>query len=989
MKGSKMRINRLFLSVVICAALFVSESPAKQSGGGVQDVIDSGDSVLTANNHYRTYEIKGGAAEFACDNLRIRIAANSQIVSIKHLPSGKELLDLSKPNMGFYLVGRNRQIFKFAEFHKLSADTYMVVSKHRTQKVIFSVVPSKKYIAFRIKELVGISKTSSYTLMFGIEGDQKLRPMPLDYMTFISGNEIERRFPVTWPVLWLRGDDWKGEKIPRGGFALYLDEGEDHEDDVLAHIWANEGLPHPKVEWQWNVPGVKRWMKWWTEVFSDRSSFWYSHPKGPEEFERLLPYLDRMDVREVHFYHWIWRDNAHHMWVKKSDFFPNGRDDLMKFAKRLKNNYDISLSLHYNWCEINLDDALFVGTAPRKDLAGWGTGKLAKPIDETAATIYFEPDPGVELPSAEWHDQPPPALNHWAHFNFVHIDNEIIKFDQALNTENDVWVLRGCTRGVGSTEAASHDSSSPVKGLVANYGFQFIPETFSPIFDEMIKEQTDFWNESQMTNMTYDGANPHYWSGAKGVQIRRWLGQAYSQFDHPVFYETGHGAQLWGHFEHYMNSFKVAQPIRMGFRGDMGVRPRTASICRAAATVDEAHLRMAQVASVKHSDFSMHIPLHYESDWEKYGRFEELVDLVRDWKEVSKKLTDAQRSRIRETMEPPLNRGFTSKYIWWLRKENGATNIYPQKNPLTRRSGDVKWGCQGGEVGWVTPQQYIKFGDTLELENPYNAQPPQFSMRVMSKTDYKSEDNILLFTDISALDNPTEMKLHEDGAGMVISYDNKGRKVYDGKRNPLFATWKQKLDLRNHRAVGMYVTGDNSGAILVIRSGNRGRDYALKIDFTGKKYVEIPNGEAFWADSVWGGPHRCGVAKDDYQPGQMRIGLGYIPENTQMEIKVEGVKALREYEAKVINPTIILDDGKGSITVKGTLKSSQRFEYSGGSTAIQYDENFNVIAELGVVKKNYEADTGYHKFTVTAKNKPDNVWLSTRFITEGEPIIVE
>nr|MBC8481732.1 hypothetical protein [Planctomycetota bacterium] len=563
------------------------------------------------------------------------------------------------------------------------------------------------------------------------------------------------------------------------------------------------------------------------------------------------------------------------------------------------------------------------------------------------------------------------------------------KFKEALNTEGKVWVLRGCTRGVGSTEAAGHDSGSSVKGLLANYGGFFIPETFSPIFDEMIKEQSDFWNESQMTNMTYDGANPHYWSGANGIQIRRWLGQAYSQFDHPVFYDTGHGAQLWGHFEHYMNSFKVAQPIRMGFRGDMGVRPRSASICRAAATVDEAHLRMSQVASVNHSDFSMHMPLHYESDWEKYGRFEELVDLVRDWKEVSKKLTDAQRARIRETMELPLDRGFCSKYVWWLRKENGLTKIYPQKNPLTRRNGDVMWGCQGGEVGWVTPGQYIKFGDTLELENPYKAQEPQFSMRVMSKMNYEAEDNIPLFTDVTALDNPTEMKLEKKDTGILISYDNKGRSAYDGKRNPVFATWKKRLDLSKHRGIGMYVTGDNSGAVLVIRAGDRGRDYVLKIDFSGKKYIEIPNGEAFWAGSVWGGPHRSGVAKDDYQPGQFHIGLGYIPGNTQVTIKVEGIKALREHDGEVVNPKVILDGGNGSITIKGTLGSSQWLDYRGGNTAVKYDENWNRIAELAVVKNNYEAGKGYHKFNVTAQNSPGDTWVFTRFLTEGEPIVIK
>ena len=45
-------------------------------------------------------------------------------------------------------------------------------------------------------------------------------------------------------------------------------------------------------------------------------------------------------------------------------------------------------------------------------------------------------------------------------------------------------------------------------------------------------------------------------------------------------------------------------------------------------------------------------------------------------------------------------------------------------------------------------------------------------------------------------------------------------------------------------------SGDNSGALLLVQLGNR--DYVVTIDFVGRRYVEIPNGEVSWATGAWG-----------------------------------------------------------------------------------------------------------------------------------------
>jgi len=958
-------------------------------------VIESDDIVLKANVHYQAQSLQGQAAEFACRGFRMRMAADSRVVSLTHQPDGRELLDPAGKSPGFYMSdGPGGARIAFGNLYKLSDTLFMVTTprtgyRQESQKIVFSVTNGENYLAFRILELIGIPTTANYQIFFDLAGGPDLRAAPLDYMTFSNFNadhSDDRRLPVSWPAPWVRGQDHKGEKIPLGGFALYVRSGAADEDETLTHIWVNEGLPHPKVDWAWDAAGVKRWMDLWVKEFSDRSAFWYSHPKDPGEIDRLLPYLEKMGVKEFHLYHWTWQDPYGHCRVARNAFFPNGREDLIELANRLR-GLGINLSLHYNFCEIPLSDPVRIGTTPSRHLAAWGAGSLARAIDPEADTIYFKPDRGTELPSRENHQQVPPALDAHMHYNFLRIEDEIVRFRDALNSNGETWELVGCERGVGTTEPAAHADGAQAEGLIAPFGIMFSPATYGPLFDEMVHELTDLWNEGQLRNIEYDGTNPAYWSGAAGTQYRRWLGQTYGQFDHPTWFGTGSHYQRWGHFEYWFNASRITQPVRLGFRGDMGVRPRTASLSRAAATMDEAHARMSQVAAVNGNEFGMSLPLHYPSDWERYGRFEEMVDAVVNWKSASRMLTDEQRRKIRDTLKPPLTRGFCSDIVWWLRKEDGETRIYPQKNPLVRRSGDVMWGNNGGEVGWITPEQYIRFGDSLELENPFAEQPPMFTLRVMSRTDCADKDNIDLFTDIAAIRNPTEMKVERDGRALRLSYDNAGSNDVDARDGSLLAACPGDLDLSGHRALGLWIVGDGSGATLVVRVAPH-RDYAVKLDFDGKRYVEIPNAEAYWTDANWGGPNRSQAAAFNYKPHEIGIGFGHVPAATKVSVVVEAIRALKEHESTVERPVIAID-GKRRLTVQGNVSTSQWLDYRGGETAALYDQDWNKLADLPVVPEDYAAGTGWHTFTVSAERVLPNTWMAVRFITEGDPIAVE
>jgi len=90
-------------------------------------------------------------------------------------------------------------------------------------------------------------------------------------------------------------------------------------------------------------------------------------------------------------------------------------------------------------------------------------------------------------------------------------------------------------------------------------------------------------------------------------------------------------------------------------------------------------------------------------------------------------------------------------------------------------------------------------------------------------------------------------------------------------------SWNSRLDLTGRRGVGLEIDGDGSGATLLIQIGGNGmRDYAVPIDFTGRRWVEIPSGEVAWYQACWG--WRMDTKHCDYATiAEVRLGFGFIP----------------------------------------------------------------------------------------------------------------
>jgi hypothetical protein len=182
----------------------------------------------------------------------------------------------------------------------------------------------------------------------------------------------------------------------------------------------------------------------------------------------------------------------------------------------------------------------------------------------------------------------------------------------------------------------------------------------------------------------------------------------------------------------------------------------------------------------------------------------------------------------------------------------------------------------------------------------------------------------------------------------------------------------------------MWVTGDGSNAVLVLQIPQR--DYVVPIDFSGRRYVEIPDGEAAWAEGRWG--WRMGTCKiADYgKVPWTRLGFGKVPGGTTATVRVEGLKALAEIPAELVDP--VVHAGTGVLRITGKIATGEYLAYSGGDHASVCDRNWNKLRDLSVQKQDYVMPSGYAPVSVETRGDGPKPWLETQFLVHGDPFVV-
>ncbi len=932
---------------------------------------------------------------------------------------GDEYINRRNPGRGFVLHGYDYRAGKpiAMRFKSVKYDgRRLIASLGDFTRIEFDVKATPRYLALRMTRVEGVPKSNLLWLSFELNSQGPVRAIPLDYMT-----QVGTGCDIRWPWLWARS-----EHVPLGGFAIYAPQDEADEDETLLHIWANEDLPHPRIEGEWTVDTARTWLSIWQKRFSDQSQLNIS-AKTPEELYRLADFASELGMRQFYMHTDTWRGEY---WPKEHGFlhlhpeiFPRGEQDLQAFADYTASR-GVGLVIHTVSAAIaNADpDYIVGGIDPR--LATWIEGTLEQDVSARETTLRFRPGPGFEMPLGVTRTVTGPAHKFpWSDIQTLRIGNELIHVGEFLDTDRDVWRLVDCRRGFFNTSAADHSTGAGVLGLYRPYNQCFTADSDSTLVEELGRRMAEFYNRNNIIHCEHDAAEIHTVNHKWGYD--KFSEAVYTNLDHPVTSNNSGGRWMSCQFEYRFNSSKPVLDARRRLNGKVLLtiarngRPATGPYELDALTGKAVAQGARGITLAKPEPF---FGITTEI-LEEHGLSSLVAELVVAWREVAQKASPETRQSMLEADDHVI-----------FRAQQSASGVEVTPRRMLARPGiDIGWSA-GSEFGAVVPRQYIKLGDTLGVVNPWQPQTPEFVIRVMngfneqsyslvtagpSREDMSSEDQALLDDynvgaglesaaqnkkksseaaprasqspkhDIQPqagqIERPGDHRFFDAADGLRVRFENpRNEEIRNDNDLPY---WSCHADMSQARGIGLTVTGDGSGAILVIQAHMAGpRDYIVPLDFTGERDIVIPCGEAAWADARWG--WRFQTKGTRYGPlRQISMGLGLVPPRTAVDIRVSKLRVLSEIPTSLVNPTIELGDG--SLSIQGSIPSESYLWYGGGSTVGVYDLNWNKQADLPVEKHDFVAPRGPLDIRIHGEAGSAVPWLECQFFVKGNAISVE
>ena len=794
-------------------------------------------------------------------------------------------------------------------------DRLIARSADGLRQVEFAVSRGVRHCAWRIAALTGIATDRAILRMafHDISGAHRLRAIDLDWMSEVRSNDRWFEYSL----------DHLGHPVAPGnlgGVALYVAADDADEDEALLHIWVDEQLPHPRVSGSWTLDAARAWMQRWQLRYADRSQL-ILDGKDLAELRAGIPFAQRMQAKEIYLYTQTWRSDNFwpgrngHVHINRA-VFPRGEEDLRAFSDEVAAK-GMLLKLHYVSGGIGMNDAIRIGTRPDRRLASWVKGTVAQAVGADERTIAFTPSSPVPMLLGDGHTLGRPRdLPLLFEYNVVRLDDELVEVGSFETTEHNSWLLTGCRRGVCGTVRAAHAVGGDGAGLVVPYGQNFVPDNDSPLLEEMAREFAGMVERCHIANTEFDGAGINCYDGDWGY--RKFATLVYQNIPQPVAAHDSSGSAPRCNFEYRFNATRRLLRGSCPFTtGGWNAPVQLDSPSRAATRMLDAHFFLSQGHYGGAQGLSRPEPMFSVSAASllQFGLTERMLQAVTDWKAVSRLMSDEQHARLQATLTVPApglpgrSHHLVSPLVQVARATAEGYAIVPVR-VLTRTAGDIPWQLSQ-EHGPLGPRQFVKAGEPVELDNPDRPQVPGFIIRVLwafvpdgnqvavagdgsaqgqrvasdiftAGNDQKSAKPVGVPANLLMMP-AAHQEVHNRGYSVVSRDGDRLRVVADHaveKANwetDALPSWNSRLDLTGRRGVGLEIDGDGSGATLLIQIGGNGmRDYAVPIDFTGRRWVEIPSGEVAWYQACWG--WRMDTKHCDYATiAEVRLGFGFIP----------------------------------------------------------------------------------------------------------------
>jgi hypothetical protein len=568
------------------------------------------------------------------------------------------------------------------------------------------------------------------------------------------------------------------------------------------------------------------------------------------------------------------------------------------------------------------------------------------------------------------------------HGRDLRIGDEIITYDDLQLTPP--YGFTGCKRGAHATVAAAHAAGVPVDNFSEFIDF-YRPDVKSDLYDRVARAAAAALDDYGFDYIYPDGTgeNLGYWPDppewyAYNIQISKlfrytkrelmWAHAPITDYSWHIFSRGNTTDYVTsGIIEHFdrvsvagaRDSMAELQPFEFGWFGyfthslkSLATRPREMEYAWSKALAYGA--AMSLETNKKALDAN--------------GRTREMFALVKRWEDL--KLKDTVPARVREQLKAP-GKEFAL----------AGERILPVE---------------------YSPETYASSADEWTFSNPHAAQPLRLTLDAMpSLAKFSDAANVAI------LDPARPLKTYTEGTGPLgwparqsegltyelkaagdifqVSATNRGREPAAWGCAEIILDGGPK-DLRGHRALGVWVEGDGSGAILHFTLEDAGRwnvrDYYVRLNFPGRRYIEIPEaakGEVY--DFAYPYSNYWPIRDINYRAiARVYVFLTGVAPGRTVQASFSRLEALKETPRPLVNPALKINGRR--ITIPARLETDWYLEYDGAGRARVFDPDGFTKAEVAVAGEAPQLKRGTNRITFEYEGVPAKVTLSTR----GEPL---
>lgn len=568
-------------------------------------------------------------------------------------------------------------------------------------------------------------------------------------------------------------------------------------------------------------------------------------------------------------------------------------------------------------------------------------------VNETTAGMSLET--GFDIPN---------SVTIW-------IGNELITYT-GINTVAP-FAFTGCTRGANGTGAAAHSAGAAVKHLKEKYGL-FVPDQDSTLMLELAQRIASVYNACGFDMLYLDaldggdilaGAEYSWYYEAKFAH------DVANALDSPALMEMAtmhHG--LWcvrsrigawdyptraaktfidRHVARNVTNAKSFLPTQLGW---WSIRPYGGTQAEPTFTDDMEYLCAKALGTDSGLSLTGVNPTTLAANpaWDRY------VDIIHRYEDVRNAgwLTTAGKAALAAADQEfiLLDRdggGTELKFAWTARHKiqlAAATYTWTATNPYSQQTPRVRVeALQSAEA-------YTDAGVTVLLS--------QATLLAATLTDA---------TDVTLAVAATGTTAPDGTAAVQITAANAGATAV-GAWGLLETDFSPSVDLGTREAVGVWVYGDNSGAVLnivlrspdfvtpitgtVIVSGRK--EHYITLDFTGWQYFELVeadserNGDYTWPTSANFGTYQIYRYDVDFSDvGGCDVWLNNVPV-TGTDVLVSVVKALPLATRSLVNPVVTI--GSTAITFPVTIPVGSYVSYISATDCHLYDEDGEEVSAV-------------------------------------------